>query len=106
MSDQPNPQPQQLPQDGQPKRFRIHLLVKADDGPIRSRPGGTTFVMGTDAAYRAACDPTVVMGHYDRGTTLPWGVRCQACRDTQEFADAGGHLPKPGKEDRPLESEE
>lgn len=112
MSDQPEvmgqeSQPALPPQQQVDRRtkFRIHLIVKDDSGPIQSKPGGTTFTMGTDAKYRVACDPSIILGHYDRGTTLPWGVRCENCRKTPEFDRLGGNLPKPGQEHQALESE-
>jgi len=76
--------------------LRIHLLVPDEVGPIQSAPGGTTFKIGTRRKFRVACDSTIELGTWNRGTTEPWGVRCQACRETADFRLVD--RPKPGVE--------
>jgi hypothetical protein len=77
------------------KTLRIHLLVKDPDGRIRSAPAGSPVLIGSRSNYRAACDPAIVLGTYDRGTTEPWAVRCAACKATAEFQAVD--QPKPNR---------
>lgn len=87
------------------KKLRIHLLIENADGPIPTSPlnlnlpGGRVEVIGRHGKLRAACDPSITMNKYDRGTGVdtPWGVRCQACRETEAFQQVD--RPKPGTED-------
>ena len=76
-----------------PRRLRIHFLVSDTNGAIHSAPGGTTFFVGAQSRWRCACDAAVLMGQADRGTTEPWGVRCTACKATDEFRAA--NRPRP-----------
>lgn len=78
------------------RKMRIHLLVPAQNGPIQSGVGGNNPLMpvGTNARYVCACDPGITMNVMDRGTTEPWGVRCNACRETALFNAV--NRPKPG----------
>lgn len=82
------------------KRLRIHLLVEAAGGPIRSEPpAGLLETLPGAKARRLgfACDPTLPMTELDRGTPLdaPWTVRCDACRKTAAFMAVA--RPRPGR---------
>ncbi len=86
------------------KRMRMHLLVAMPGGPVKSHPAqggedlpGDTFPRGTNQSYIIACEPSLAMdGNLDRGTTEPWCVRCDACRQTDYFKAID--RPKPGSQ--------
>jgi hypothetical protein len=70
----------------EPKYLRIHLLVEDPAGAVPSARIDTPVgPLGKDTRLRAACDPSVTMGQYDRGTAEPWAVHCKACKETAEF---------------------
>jgi hypothetical protein len=53
----------------EPKYLRIHLLVEDPAGAVPSARIDTPVgPLGKDTRLRAACDPSVTMGQYDRGT--------------------------------------
>lgn len=79
------------------KKLRIHLLVQAP-GPIQSGPGGDGLRIGTRSTWRCACDAAITMGELNRGTTEPWAVRCNACRETEAFHAID--RPRPGWDGR------
>lgn len=84
-------------------QLRIHLLVSDAKGPIPSAPGGSTFKVGKPASkYAVACDPAIILGDWNRGTTEPWAVRCEECRKTEAYKKID--RPKPNAADVPNES--
>jgi hypothetical protein len=91
------------------KRMRMHLLAPMPGGAVKSAPGqggdgGGTFPAGTNQSYIIACEPSLAMdGVLDRGTTEPWCVRCDACRETEFFKAID--RPKPGTGPSPKQME-
>jgi hypothetical protein len=85
-------------------RMRMHLLVPMPGGPVHSRPAqggpgthgmGGSMPLGTSQTYIIACEPSLAMdGVLQRGTTEPWCVRCDACRQTDYFLAID--RPRPG----------
>ncbi len=85
--------------------LRIHFLVPDDAGPIRTEPAGAPMKVGRPGRHRVACDASIVMGDWDRGTNCPWAVMCNACKATEIFRQLD--RPKPGRvEDVPDRAEE
>lgn len=76
-------------------KLRIHFLVPDDVGIIQSGTSAGPVPIGTETRYRVACDPTIKMNDWNRGTHEPWGVRCLACMDTEIFKELD--RPKPGR---------
>lgn len=78
------------------EKFFMHLLLEHPEGGIRSEPGGTTFQMGSASRWRFACRPPAAakLTKTDRGTPLPFHVRCDACRQTADFKAID--RPRPG----------
>lgn len=75
--------------------FKIHYLVPAADGPVQSKPGGTTFKVGKDQKYVVACDPTILLTDVHRGTHEPWNVCCALCEATEVYKKT--FYPRPGQ---------
>jgi hypothetical protein len=75
--------------------FRIHYLVPAATGPVKSAPGGDVVKIGSHGRFVVACDPNLTMSDADRGTGETWGVRCKKCIATEIFKR--NRRPKPGQ---------
>lgn len=73
--------------------LRIHYLVPCDDGVIASGglvvkgPGGKPVQAAAPQSYRCACDPTLTLNYWDRGTGETWAVACKACSETEIFKE-------------------
>ena len=75
--------------------FRIHFLVPADDGPLKTEAVGDPVKISTGGRFVCACDPGLrIDGIKERGTGEPWGVRCKACVESELFQQL--KRPKPG----------
>jgi len=68
-----------------PGKLRVHLLVQVPNGPIHSGPAKGSIPIGTKSRWCAACDPNQMMNQNNLGTTEPWAVHCDACRQTAAF---------------------
>jgi len=79
-----------------PGKLRVHLLVQVPNGPIHSGPAKGSIPIGTKSRWCVACGPSILMDQLNRGTTEPWAVRCDACRQTAAFQAID--RPKPGRE--------
>lgn len=69
------------------RAFRIHFLVPVEEGPIHSAPDGNEALKIPKGGrkFRCACNPNLELSLADRGTNLPWGVRCSDCIRTEIF---------------------
>ena len=73
----------------------IHFLYRTPNGPIVTAPGGSTFTIGTHGRLRVACDESILMGDFHRGSGEPWAVTCPHCRETATFRERD--MPRPGQ---------
>lgn len=79
----------------EPKKLRIHLLIRDQGGAVQSNADKTAPKLGKGGRFCVACDPSITMGELDRGTADPWGVRCEACMAIEAFKAID--RPKPGQ---------
>lgn len=81
----------------QARPMRVHFVVPAPEGPIVSAPEGNGSI-GVPAGKRfvVACDPSISLSEWDRGTGEPYAVHCEACKATEIYRTL--YRPRPGRE--------
>lgn len=77
--------------------FRVHLLVHDEAGPLASgpAPGGLAAIKPNPSHVRVACDPTIQMTDFHRGTSETWAVVCDDCEKTDDYKRL--YQPRPGR---------
>lgn len=84
------------------RKIRIHFLVPTEKAPAPHMQSGevrtgekTLGNIGQNRANACACNPTLVLSEWDRGTGDWWAVACRECGATEVFKEAVATIPHP-----------